>query len=148
MNDVRSSLAGATTVLRNNLCEFPAMFSKCLLIGVADEFHTATATLVNLGQGPLAITCAHVIADYLERWEVGRALIRVGDIQVSRSQLTGCDRDLDLAVIRLSDEQAEELLSEDGIATQFYQPPRWPPDPAKEGEWVAIGGFPAQWRQK
>jgi hypothetical protein len=144
----RSSLAEATTALRNNLCEFPAMFAKCLWIGVAEEFHTATATLVNLGRGPLAITCAHVIADYRERWEVGRALIRVGNIRVSPSQLGGCDRDLDLAVIRLSDEQAEELLSEDGIATQFYQPPRWPPAPAKEGEWVAIGGFPAQWRQK
>jgi len=149
MND-RRALVGATTALRNNLCEFPAMFAKYILIGVADEFHTATVTLVDLGRGPLAVTCAHAITDYLERWRAGRALIRVGNIRVSPSQLAGLDNDVDLATIRLSDEQAADLVSEDGfdgIVTQFYQPSRWPPDPAKEGESVATGGFPAQWRQ-
>jgi hypothetical protein len=155
MND-RRNLVGATTALCNNLCEFPAMFAKCVLIGVADEFHTATATLVDLGHGPLAVTCAHVITyrksettpSCLEMWRDGRALIRVGNIRVSPSQLAGLDEEVDLATIRLSDEQAADLVSEDGIAAQFYQPTRWPSDRAREGESVAIGGFPAQWRQK
>jgi hypothetical protein len=141
-------VTAATTALRNNLCEFPAMFAKCIAIGLPDEFHTATATLVDLGRGKLAVTCAHAIADYLERWKAGRALIRVGNIRVCPSQLVGLDKDIDLATILLSDEQAADLVNEDGIPTQFYQPSRWPPDPAKEGEWVAIGGFPAQWRKK
>jgi hypothetical protein len=132
------------------------MFAKCVLISTADEFHTATVTLVDLGRGPLAVTCAHVMTyrkseampSLLEMWRAGTALIRVGNTRVSPSQLAGLDEKADLATIRLSDEQATELVSEDGIAAQFYQPTCWPPDPAKEGESVAIGGFPAQWRQK
>jgi hypothetical protein len=155
MND-RRALAGATTGLRGNLCEFPAMFAKGVLISVADEFHTATATLVDLGHGPMAVTCAHVIThrkseaapSYLEMWRDGRALIRVGNVRVSPSQLAGLDGEVDLATISLSDEQAADLVSEDGIAAQFYRPARWPPDRAKEGESVAIGGFPAEWRQR
>ena len=147
MND-RRALIGATTALRNNLCEFPAMFAKCVLVRVADDIHTATATLVDLGHGPLAVTCAHAMTGYLEMWKAGKAFIRVGNIQVSPSQLAGLDKEVDLATIRMSDEQATDLVSEDGIATQFYQPARWPPDPAREGESVAIGGFPSQWRQK
>lgn len=147
MND-RRALVGATTALRNNLCEFPAMFAKCILIRVTDEFHTATVTLVDLGYGPLAVTCAHVIIDYLAGWKAGNASIRVGNIRIDPSQLAGLDKDIDLATIHLSDGQAADLVSEGGIATQFYQPTRWPPDPVKEGEAVAIGGFPAEWRQK
>ena len=138
----------ATTALRNNLCEFPAMFVKCVLISVADNFHTATATLVDLGHGPLAVTCAHVITDYLEMWRAERALVRVGNIRVSPSQLAGLDKEVDLATIRLSDEQAADLVSDEGSPAEFYQPTRWPSDPARKGESVAIGGFPAQWRQK
>jgi len=124
------------------------MFAKSVVIHAAGEFHTATATLLHLGYGPLAVTCAHVITDYLEMWRSGRASIRVGNTRVSPSQLVGLDREVDLATILLSDEQAVRLVSEDGIQTQFHQPSRWPPDPAKEGEWIAIGGFPAEWRQK
>jgi hypothetical protein len=140
----------ATTALRNNLCEFPAMFAKGVVIVGADGFHTATVTLLDLGEGPLAVTCAHVISDYLERWKAGSMSIRVGNTRIHASQLAALDKDLDLATIRLSDEQATDLRSEDGIhgiATRFYQPTRWPPAPALEGEFVAIGGFPAEWRQ-
>lgn len=141
-------LTGANAALCNNLCEFPAMFAKCILIGVADDFHTATGTLVNFGQGPLVVTCAHVLDEYSERWKSGKALIRVGDVRISSSQLAAFDKDLDLATIRLSDRQAADLVSEDRIATQFYEPPRWPLDRAKEGEWVAVGGYPGQWRRQ
>jgi hypothetical protein len=147
MNDTRA-LIEATTALRKNLCEFPARFAKSVVINVGHEFHTATATLVDFGHGPLAVTCFHVIAGYLERWKAGEALIRVGNSWVFPSQLAALDRDVDLATIRLSDAQAAGLVSEDGIVAQFYQPTRWPPDPAKEGESVAVGGFPGQWRQK
>jgi hypothetical protein len=140
--------AQATAGLRSNLCEFPAMFAKSVQIGTADECHTATATLLDFGNGPLAITCEHVIAGFVERWRAGRALIRVGNVRVSASQLAALDKDIDLAIIRLSDEQAADLVSEGGLATQFYRPSRWPPDPARQGEYVAVGGFPAQWRQK
>src|SRR5437870_4083998 len=105
MNDKRA-LVGATTALRNNLCEFPAMFAKSVMIGTADEFHTATATLVDLGQGPMAVTCAHVITDYVEMWRTGKAVIRINNSRVSPSQLAGLDTDVDLATIHLSDEQA------------------------------------------
>jgi hypothetical protein len=95
----------ATSALRHNLCGFPAMFAKCVLIGAASEFHTATATLVDLGLGPLAVTCAHVITDYLELWGAGRTLIRIGNIRVSPSQLA--DRELV--------EQAIERFAENGV---------------------------------
>jgi hypothetical protein len=147
MNDRRASNE-ATAALRHNLCNFPAMFAKSISIGTADEFHNATVTLVELGAGPLAITCAHVIADYYEKWKAGTALIRIGNVSVSPSQLAGLDTDVDLATIRLSDEQAADLVSEDGLTVQFYQPgARWPKS-ATTGESVAIGGFPGQWRQR
>jgi hypothetical protein len=148
MNDRRDSI-GATNALRRNLCEFPLGFAKGIVINAAGEFHTTTTTLVDLGHGPLAVTCAHVITRYLEMWKAGQASLRIGNIRVSPSQLAGEGRgDIDLATIRLLDEQAADLVSEDGIAVQFYRPTRWPPDPAKEGESVAIGGFPFEWRQK
>jgi hypothetical protein len=147
MNDRRASNE-ATAALRHNLCNFPAMFAKSISIGTADKFHNATATLVDLGAGPLAITCAHVIADYYEKWKAGTALIRIGNVSVSPSQLAGLDTDVDLATVRLSDEQAADLLREDGLTVQFYQPTRWPPEPATVGESVALGGFPGQWRQR
>jgi hypothetical protein len=131
----------ATTALRANLCEFPAMFAKCVLIS-ADEFHTATATFADFGHGPLAITCAHVITDCLGMWRAGRALIRVGNLRVSPSQLAGFDKEVDTATIRLSEEQAADLMSEDGMAAQFYRPHRWPPDPAKKGESVSHWWIP------
>src|SRR5262245_49282054 len=114
MND-RRALLGATTELRNNLCEFPAMFAKSVMIGTANEFHTATATLLDLGKGPMVVTCAHVITGYREMWVTGKAVIRINNSRVSPSQLAGLDTDVDLATIRLSDEQAADLMSEDGI---------------------------------
>lgn len=156
--DDRTFLAEATTALRNSLCEFPSMFTKGLALGTADEFHTASATLVDLGHGPLAITCAHVITDpkrrnqglpqFIDMWRDGKALIRVGNTPVSHSQLVGLDEEVDLATIRLSDEQATDLENEEGMKARFYTPHEWPPHPAKEGEWVAFGGFPGQWRKK
>jgi hypothetical protein len=124
------------------------MFATSVMIGTADEFHTATATLVDLGHGPMAVTCAHVMADYLEPWKAGKALIRINNIPVSHSQLAGCDRDVDLATIRLSAEQAADVLTRGKIGAQFYQPTRWPPEPARQSESVALGGFPAEWRQE
>lgn len=149
MND-RRALIGATNGLRNNLCEFPSMFAKSVVIQTADVLHSATATLVDLGHGPLAVTCAHVISAYLEMWRAGKKVVlRIGKIRVSPSRVAGLDaKDLDLATMRLSDEQAADLVSEDGIAAQSYQPTRWPSERAKEGQSAAIGGFPAQWRQK
>jgi len=145
--DNKRPLAGATTALRNNLCEFPAMFAKCVMVGLADEFHTATATLIDLGRGPLAVTCAHVMTDYLERWRSGKAVVQIGNTRMSESQIRGLDTDVDLATFRLTDEQAADLVREDGITTQFYQPSRWPPACAEKDEWVAIGRYPAEWRQ-
>jgi hypothetical protein len=147
MNDTRAMM-GATSELRRNLCEFPAMFAKAVVVHAAKEYHTATATLIDLGCGPLAVTCAHVIRQYLKQWRGGQAVLRIGNVRVLASQLCSIGEDVDLATIRLTDEQAAELVGEDGIATQFYTPTRWPPDPAKAGEWAAIGGFPAPWRIK
>jgi len=139
--------AEAVATLRKNLCEFPARFAKSVVINTPDAFHTATTTLVNLGRGPLAITCDHVIRDFVERWSDGTAMIRIGNVRVSSTQLVAHDRDIDLAIIRLSHEQAADLVNEEGLPAEFYQPSRWPPEPAKEEESVAIGGFPAQWRK-
>jgi hypothetical protein len=117
---------------------------------VADGYHTATATLLDLGNGPMAVTCAHVLAEFLERWKSEKAVVRAGNARISSSQLTAIDRDIDLASIRLSDNQAADLVavSDDKMKTQLYRPPRWPPDRAKEGECVAVGGYPGQWRRQ
>jgi hypothetical protein len=147
MNDRRAA-DQATAGLRKNLCEFPARFVKCILVAVQDQYHTATATLLDFGHGPLAVTCSHVITKYLEEWKAGRAIVRIGNIGVAPSQLADLDTDVDLATIRLTAEQAMALVAEEGISTQFYEPPRWPPERAIEKEWVAIGGFPGEWRRR
>ena len=149
MND-RRAMANATQGLRENLCQFPSMFAKVIEIRTVDEYHTATATLADLGHGPLAITCAHVLKDFVEPWKAGKAVIRVGNVRISPSDLIGFAEDgIDLATIRLSDEQAADLVGEDGIQTQLYQPTpsRWPPQSARAGETVGLGGFPGEWRQ-
>ncbi len=147
MNDTRD-LIGLTNELRKNLCEFPAHFAKAIVIGTREEFHTATATLVDLGQGPMAVTCAHVLNPFMKQWIDGHALIRIGNVRIAPSQVCAISAGVDLATIRLSGEQVAELVSEDGIEVQFYEPTRWPLEPAKAGETVAIGGFPAPWREK
>jgi hypothetical protein len=107
-------------------------------------------TLVNLGAGPMAITCTHVLSGYRKRLQTtGRAIFQVGSIEIDPlSQLIAEDVRLDLAMVQLTEAQAKAITGEGEIGSCFFQPVGWPPPPVKEGDFVAFGGFPGRWRER
>ncbi len=40
----------------------------------------------------------------------------------------------------------KELVINEDIGSEFFIPPRWPPEKIKTGEYVAFGGYPGKWR--
>jgi hypothetical protein len=106
-----------------------------------------TATLVELGSKKLAITCHHVLQKYVELRNAGRlALFQIGKAVLDPvSQLIASDSKTDLAIIGLSAEQIITL--EKGSEARFLVPPRWPPNPVKEGDFVSLGGYPGSFRK-
>jgi hypothetical protein len=130
------------------LSEFPLLFARSVVFGQPPM--NGTATLVDFGTGPIAVTCAHVVGEYRTLRDSGRRLpFQIGNVTLDPiTQLIAEDPYLDLATIRLSQEQAA-ALSEDGLAGgSIFQPRAWPPPPVIAGDIVALGGFPGPWRER
>jgi hypothetical protein len=134
--------------------KFPLRFAKAAFFGDLPSkdgtarINNGTVSLVDLGQGPLAITCSHVIEPFRERLREGRpSLFQIGNCRLNPiSQLVCESQELDLAVIRLTEQQVKEITADGEIGSLFFKPVRWPPAPVQEGEFIAFGGFPGQWR--
>src|SRR4051812_29069572 len=103
--------------LGREMSKFPLRFAKAILFGDLPSPHAparinnGTASLIDLGNGPLAITCSHVIASFRERVRQGRpSLFQSGNCRLNPlSQLISEDENLDLAVIGLRNDQAKEI---------------------------------------
>lgn len=140
--------------LGQEMSKFPLRFAKAVLFGdlpsarAVARINNGTASLVDLGNGPLAITCSHVIASFRERLREGRpGLFQIGNCRLNPlSQLISESEDLDLAVIGLRGEQAKEITGDGEIGSSFFRPVYWPPEPVSQGDSIAFGGFPGQWR--
>lgn len=107
----------------------------------------ATITLVRLGGRDLGLTCAHVVegfraasrADDSTTCQIGNAPLDVLD------RLVACREDLDLAVLDLRDVPLADLAIADQL--WFFEPHAWPPVAPEAGDFVALGGFPVQWKR-
>jgi hypothetical protein len=142
--------------LGREMSKFPLRFAKAILFGDLPSPHAparinnGTASLIDLGNGPLAITCSHVITSFRERLRQGRpSVFQIGNCRLNPlSQLISEDKNLDLAVIGLRDDQAKEITEDGEIGSSFFRPISWPPKPVAKGDFITFGGFPGQWRSQ
>lgn len=144
----------ATGALGEKLAKFPLLFCKAAFFGRrpsrarAGRIRNGSVALVDLGTGPLAITCWHVVACYRRmRKYSNRVIFQIGNLELDPlAQLIDEDRRLDLASIRLTSDQAKHLTSEGEIGSCIFKPKAWPTPVLKEREFVAFGGFPGALR--
>lgn len=152
VEEAKRAVAGP---LGENLAKFPLLFAKAVLFGQRPsranpaEIRNGTITLVDLGTGPLGITCQHVVESYRRlRIEASRPVFQIGNVELDPvRQLVDENERLDLAVIRLTGEQAGAITSEGEIGSCFFRPKAWPCQPPEQGLFVAFGGFPGKLKE-
>jgi hypothetical protein len=124
----------ATVRFEQKLSEFPLLFARSVVFG----------------KGPIAVTCAHVLGEYRTLRDSGRHLhFQIGNVALDPiAQLIAEDTYLDLATVRLSESQAAALEGDGVAGGSIFRPRGWPLPPVKAGDAVALGGFPARWRER
>lgn len=138
--------------LGDELSKFPLRFAASVLIPPTRRRlpftpTNGTVTLLRLDERPLGVTCSHVLEGFRSKRSSDEPGFWIGNIQVDpMERLISEDRSLDLAVLDLSGLDVSEINEGDEIATSFIEPPRWPPQLPKAGEFVAFGGYPGVWR--
>lgn len=151
IEDAKQLAAG---VLGEKLAKFPLLFAKAAFFGQRpskkrpSEISNGSVSLVDLGDGPLAITCEHVIAGYIDMAKKHDNLVfQIGSVEINPlEQLVEKNARLDLATIRLTAEQVKLITSEGEIGSCVFRPKAWPPEPLQKGQFVAFGGFPGYLR--
>lgn len=112
--------------------------------------NSGTVSLLKFGDQLLAITCSHVIDGYRHGLaKDARCLFAIADCYFDNplDQLVAEDSAIDVAVLRLTSDQAHEITrASNGIAEAFYEIGPRPPTPAKIDDYVAYGGFPGDVR--
>jgi hypothetical protein len=95
------------------------------------------------------ITCYHLLDLYRDLLKENRKpLFQVGDIEIDPlSQIIDENKRLDLATIKINSDQAKAITGGEEIGSCFFEPRSWPPQPLKEGDFIAFGGFPGKWRE-
>lgn len=146
---------GASTSLLLKLSQFPILFARAVGFGRRRShlnpgtLNTASVTLVDLGRGPMAITCSHVLAEYRRVRDSGEPVFfQIANVTLDPdAQVIAESTDLDLATIHLSLQQATMLRDDGVVGASIFQPAAWPPNPINENDVVALGGFPGSWRE-
>lgn len=144
----------AAGTLGEKMGKFPLLFAKAVLFGQRpskirpSKISSGTVSLIDLGEGPLAVTCEHVIAGYCEMKKANDNLVfQIGTVEINPlEQLIDKNARLDLATIRLTEPQIKSITSEGEIGSCVFRPKAWPPEILKEGEFVSFGGFPSRLR--
>lgn len=142
--------------LARELSAFPIRFSEPVYFGappsggLVSGLRNGTATILNLGSGPIAVTCSHVLACYRKLLaESPATTFQVGNLKLDPlPRIRSEDANLDLAIIDL--EGCDLAMMQQGkvVESGVFQPTRWPPPPLEPGEFVAVGGFPGVWRDQ
>ena len=149
--DERKAKELAAGALGENMAKFPLRFAKPVFFGPKDrpaDVNNGTVTLADLGSGPLAITCHHVLSCYWKRLARENDIVfRIGSLELDvLDQLIDENERLDIATLRLNDEQVAQITSEGEIGSCVFIPKEWPCPAPKSGEFVAFGGFPRKLR--
>ncbi len=136
------------------LAKFPLRFATPVFFGdlpptnAPAKINNGTASLIDLGHGPLAITCCHVLDTFKEKLKNGeRCLFQLGDCRLNPiDQLISEDEELDIAIIELTKDQAIKITKNSQFGSDFFKPSSWPSNPISENEFIAFSGFPGKWR--
>lgn len=152
--DGRKAKELAVGALGEKMAKFPLLFAKAAFFGPRpardrpSDVNNGTVTLADLGSGPLAITCQHVVSCYRKRLAREKDIVfQIGCVELyALDQLVDEDQRLDIATIRLNDEQVEQITLEGEIGLCVFSPKEWPCPAPEPGEFVAFGGFPAKLR--
>jgi hypothetical protein len=131
-------------------------FCKSVVIGEppskshSSKINNGTITFVNLGKGPIGITCAHVIDGYRHFLDyLDSPLFQIGGVAFDPlAQLIDESAELDLATIRFTEEQESEITKGGEIGSAFIQPRMWPPQNVRPDQFVMFGGFPGATRER
>jgi hypothetical protein len=139
--------------LGQTMSRFPMRYASGILIGPTQtrsliEPNNATATLLQFGSKPLAVTCWHVIQNFRERPASSEPGFWIGSLELDPlSRLIDEDRQLDLAVLDLSGLDLSTVHSGGEIGSTFVRPAAWPPTRPIVGDSVSFGGFPGRLRE-
>lgn len=152
--DERKAKELAAGALGEKMAKFPLLFAKAAFFGLRPskdrpaDVNSGTVMLADLGTGPLAVTCQHVIACYRTRIAREEDIIfKIGNADLDPlEQLVAEDQRRDIATIRLTGEQVTEITSEGEIGSCVFVPKEWPSPSPRRGEYVAFGGFPGRLR--
>jgi len=153
--EIGAAKRAAAGPLGKELAKYPLLFAKAVFFGRRPSrshptlVRNGTITLADLGEGPIGITCHHVIEQYRNlRSQHDDILFQIGHIVMDPlPQLIAQSARLDVAVIRLTDLQVRAITSEGKIGSCLYLPKQWPPPEAKEGQFLSFGGFPGKLRE-
>ncbi|MDE2291769.1 MAG: hypothetical protein KGL53_06770 [Elusimicrobia bacterium] len=131
-------------------------FGKAAFFGLpprhskGEAVNSGTITFVDLGNGPIGITCAHVMERYRQRrMEDSRIIFQIGHFDFDPlNYLIAENRELDLATIDLGQGRMERILTPEAPGNCVHIPPRWPPQEVREGDVIlSLGGFPGAMRK-
>jgi hypothetical protein len=128
----------------------PAYFGARPRPGTPVTVNSGTASLIRVSGQPFALTCSHVLEGYRQRLAEGDCIFQLGNCELDpMAQLKAEDKDLDYALIGLTEAQVREVAKPDGPfdGTFFCDIGQWPPGEVKEGDFVAFGGFPGALRK-
>lgn len=142
--------------LSQAITSFAVRFAEAVTIsgsaepGKSVDLNSGTASLVNLGDGPIAVTCSHVLDSWRKKHAKDpAAFLQIGNLRVDVDEaLIDEDPDADLATLRLSTDDVRRIQSDArSVPLQIHSPVRWPPEPIKDGDRVSLSGYPGVWRQ-
>lgn len=130
--------------------KFPLRFAKAVFFGERPSrtkstlIRNGTITLVDLGTGPIGVTCAHVIDGYRNLKKIQTNVVcQIGNFEIDPiSHLIAEDKELDLATLRLSEKEVKAITGEGEIGSCVFKPVEWPSTAAQVGEGAVFGGFP------
>ncbi|TET99699.1 MAG: hypothetical protein E3J23_04250 [Candidatus Stahlbacteria bacterium] len=127
----------------------PVFFGESPAVSKKSKISNGTASLINFGNGNLAITCYHVLSPFKEQIESRQdSIFQIGNLKFNPlDQIIAESEELDIVTISLTPEQAKEISAGGEIGSLFFMPPFWPPNSVNEKDFVAFGGFPGRWRQ-
>ncbi|AJX26813.1 Uncharacterised protein [Burkholderia pseudomallei] len=153
-DEARALMAG---LLGEQLMKFPLRWCKPAFFGIEPapgeqvEVQNGTASLIVRGEDHFAITCRHVLDGFRAvRAESDRGFFHIGNCAIdplAQLVIEG-QRDLDVAVLWLTPEQAQHIVRDsDGIGESFFRVDQDRPAIIEEGNGVAFAGFPGVLRR-
>lgn len=140
--------------LGKEMTKYPLRFATSVILGrrpSEDEcvkVKNGTATLIELQDRPIAVTCNHVMEEY---WKINTdsdVVFQIGNMEFDPSErIIGASSHLDLVSIDLSGLNLCELLGNGDIGSLVFPPVSWPPKDVCAGDYVAFGGFVGKWKE-